>query len=358
MRLLYGIALTLLLSLSAERCAAATELMIQSRAKIEIQWAVYPAINHDDFALLETMADTYRSQRTTTDAGERLLRIFYDVFIPFAQAYVQDEGYRKDWDRKMEKWRTLYPRSPTPIILQARMLYFAGSAVRGDGFAQNVWQDDMIEFTDKLKAARKILEVGKAIADSDPQWYCAMIGIHKGLGSQWPAIQALVAEAVAKDTGYFDIFYAPAIYLQPRWYGSPEALDVWADYAAKATAATEGDTLYARIYLITAESLGNAMQLEAKPDLPRLKASMIELTTKYPAPAFYQRAHELACHFGDGDWVRERMRLWLVNSGSTRSDVTPNGWCAQSIAEKEHKQPFVFPSQRPEPPVTQKANVR
>jgi hypothetical protein len=199
---------------------------------------------------------------------------------------------------KADKWRDVAP-SPAAVIASAELQVQYGWAWRGLGLASDVDPQDWEPFRANLALAHKMLESHKD-ASVDPEWYAEMARL--AMAEQWPEKKsgALYKEAFARYPDYYPTYSAVAEGLMPKWGGSVDAVEYFAEFAVANTKAREGSSFFARIY----QSIQCGCQGEVTPDWRKLKPAMDDLVARYPDQWNYNRYVYFACRAGDRGTTR------------------------------------------------------
>lgn len=285
----------------------ASHPMIEENARVAIEIKARVAFEHDDYAALNAQALQYRISGAKTPAGIDQLLHFYKGILDYADLQTPSLGGRPNehqWQlmlTKADRWLKIAP-SPAAVIAAAELRENYGWAWRGTGFVPDVRPQDWKPFRINLALAHKMLESHKD-ASIDPEWYAEMARL--AMAEEWPAEKsaALYKEAFARYPDYYPTYSIVAGGLTPKWGGSAEAVEQFADFAVATTRAKEGRSFFARIY----QSIQCGCENEVTPDWGKLKPAMDDLVARYPDQWNYHRYAYFACRAGDRATARAVM---------------------------------------------------
>jgi hypothetical protein len=195
---------------------------------------------------LDLLADKYRKYQERTSSGVWKLSEFYSAFGPDV-----DPRDTQQWDAyiaNLEDWIQENPASPTPRIALAWTLIKRAWAHRTTLPAQHVDPEAWKAYEYYVSQAKNYLQQNKALTSQDPHWYDVMATVAMAEG--WPLEEyiELIDEGTTRYPYYYGIYFAGANYLLPRWHGSFEKLDAFANAAVEKTREKDKNGLYARIY--------------------------------------------------------------------------------------------------------------
>lgn len=196
---------------------------------------------------------------------------------------------------QLAQWKAAFPNSHFVALAEAAYQYADAWNARGGGYAGTVSPESWKLFDSRLRAAQKLLDSAPAAAKKTPLWHGLALGIaldsrnknrvapvFKAAVTQWPRQFEFYTHAVSRST--------------PKWGGSWEIVEAFIDHWSKQQQATEGLSMYARLYISLA---GTALPSDTKMKWERMRASLEDLATRYPDPAFKNYFAAYACFARD-----------------------------------------------------------
>jgi hypothetical protein len=315
-RALAGLLATIILTDSIH---AATEM--EERARITT--TVRNAFLAEDFAQLEQSARSYRISKSRTSSGLWQLTLFYGGITEAIQDLTVSsprESAFKQLDGKIRKWEGRFPRSPVPRIVRSMALIEQAWTYRGSGYASTVKTEDWAPFHQYIDAARHNLEAHKAVSAVDPGWYEEMLVIAKAQAWEQSEFDALLNEALDKEPAFYQTYFMALEYLLPKWHGSQEQVEAFANAAVRRTSASEGWGMYARIYWFASQTeYKNALFKNSLVDWPKMKRGFEDIIARYPDAWNLNNYAKFACLARDKAKTQELMiRI--------RSDIVSEAW--------------------------------
>lgn len=274
-------AILLLVGLSLSGLVSAGEL--EERAKVHHTVALMFAAG--DFAALEELATKYRTEQTRTPSGTWKLTEFYDGLTKKGLGFAKDE--QAAWDRvfkTIDEWIVAYPSSPTPYVVKGAALMNRGWAYRGEGWASGVKKEDSSQYRQFASKAAQYLIENRRIGALDPHWYYLVADTHRALGASKEQYMALMHEALDQYPDYDPLYFKSSGYLSPKWYGSLEELEEFAQSSVERTKATRGYEVYARIYWASGRINKRKFAFEGPhANWDDMVKGMREVTKRYPS---------------------------------------------------------------------------
>jgi hypothetical protein len=276
--------------------------------------AAREAFQHERFAELNDMSRLYRVKKSRTPSGVWKLSWFYMGISNAIQSQIQSQSADREivfreLEDKIGKWIRKDPKAPAARIAHGKMLVARAWAYRGHGNGNTVTSENATKFYEYLKRARISLEVGKWVAAVDPEWYVTMLAVATGENWDRSRFDDLVAEALKREPLYYGTYFEAAENLLPRWHGSVQALDAFARAAADRTSASEGQSLYARIYWNASQTMFEDRLFDASAaDWPRMKQGFDDVIARYPDAWNLNSYARFACLAGDKATTRALLR--------------------------------------------------
>lgn len=277
-------------------CSARGEVEAQTTDEPAERKAIFDAVEKAfearDYAALNRMAEEYRTNRARTPSGTWKLAMFYYAVEPYAldQNGATCRPARED---VLADWAATDPEAPASYIAKAAALTSYGACLRGRAYARSTSSDAMNAMREQMAEARAVLETHRDAASVDPQFYAVSIDMMKYDTRQDDDFEDLVDEATGREPYYHETYFAAARYLDPKWHGSPGAIERFAKHAEDEG---DGEGMHARILWSLA---GCDCGYEQLKDWPAMKTSMDVVLERFPND--WNAAHfaAAACGFGD-----------------------------------------------------------
>lgn len=263
-----------------------------------------------DFEALERRAAVLRQKPRVLSDGQPELSGFYAGVAMCVQMRCGDQTLPpqiwEDHALLLDAWIAAYPKSVTAHLAKATFEKESAWYARGTGYANSVSPAARKQFDERMRKARTMFEAMPPEAKSDPAWYAGMLSI--ALGQSWrpQEFEELYNEGTARFPAYLPLYFTKASYVSPRWGGSIEAFRAYVDQAVKATAATMGDAMYARLNW---SSWTSTMFTNGQADWSRMRNGFVRLTRDYPDPWNINHFAKFACLAGDGATLRELLPM-------------------------------------------------
>lgn len=255
-----------------------------------------------------------------TSVAVRMLKGAYAIEGKEIQKRIGIDAYYKPIEDKARSWMAKSPQSVAAALTLSGAYYSHGWAYRGTGLANSVSEENFARFASYTKLAQEPLLTREDLGKTDPNWHIQMLAV--GQDNGWSSEQYFAFAQAALDAfpDNYDVYFAVAGRLLPQWGGSLEQLSAFAEYAAERTKATEGRSMYARIYWAYYPSLGGAEMLRrGELDWPKLREGFEDVVKRYPDPWNLNIFARTACDASDKGTAK-RM-LDLIGDG-----VEPKAW--------------------------------
>lgn len=257
---------------------------------------------------IEVLAQNYREKDALLPSGRaKLLRVYLGL-KQAATPEVNQERYEQYWQNledKISAWQKLYPKSSTVIIFRSEALVSRAWHYRGGSTYDKITPANKIKFKEYIQQARDVLDTNKATASVDPEWYAEMLIIAKAQGWDGKKFSAITQEAIQKFPGYLQIYGNAVGNLSPKWGGSYQEIEDFAQYAVKQTQAKEGQSLYARVYMVAEDEFCDCGTYEENifsktlVSWPHMKKGFEDILVRYPDAYNLNVFAQFACRAGD-----------------------------------------------------------
>lgn len=278
-------------------CIAKASLPLASVARtVAILTVPYQSQQFDqvDAALSCLMSPQVKS--ASGRSGASIVYWFYREVLPA-------HGSTAEAAQLVQRWNDTHPDSEFAQFARLRLMYAEAWEFRGNRFANETPERRMQMFLDKLG------ETAKAIQNAPPNvrdtplaqnLLLAVAGDGQGLGDP----EEIFRQGVAKWPDYYDFYEVRLSRLVPRWGGSWQEVEAFADYWTKERYKQDGDSLYARLY---ASLLLNEDPESMMMTWPKMKVGLSDLTQRYPSEENFALAAAVGCLYGDRVYVKENM---------------------------------------------------
>lgn len=216
------------------------------------------------------------------------------------------------------EWAKQFPHSTLAVLSQSEAYLQHGWAYRGEGYAYTVSPEASRKLKEYAGRAHEVLLARETAGRKDPNWYVQMLEVARVQGWSRDRTLALFRDASKAFPINYDIYFAAALQLTPRWGGSQEAVAGIAAYAVEQSRKVEGETLYARIYWAVWHSM-DAEWSGPDVDWKRVRAGFEDVIKRYPDRWNLNHYARFACDAGD---VETSRRLLL----RIRGDLEHVAW--------------------------------
>jgi hypothetical protein len=185
-------------------------------------------------------------------------------------------------ERLMREWQEKLPESKLRPLAEAAMWQRLAWNARGGQTAGRVVGESMQLFRDRLRRAQAALDTNADGAATSPIWYWVALIVAGSSGKPAAELDRLFNQAVTKFPGYQTLYFTRVNYLLPQWGGNFKRVDDFIRASAAATAATEGASLYAWLYVDVSRKLEGDFFSTTKVAWPEMKKSFEDMTARYP----------------------------------------------------------------------------
>jgi hypothetical protein len=309
------LAALLSLGVACAAMAAATPEPLEDAAA---QQSARALVLQGDMRGFDTLATSFRQSRERTPSGNWKLGLAYrsitqDLFAP------ADRGWGK-LEQAAEEWLAEHPDSPSAVVLDARLLRAHAWAWHDTG---ETLGDNNPQFRRLLEQARRILDEHPEVRNQDPEWDALRIAIAREQGADTSQILRLAEEALERESYYYPLHEAVTNKLMPRWGGSRQAVQQYAQMAVAHSATREGTQAYARIYYYIVRSNTDGVPGVEMSELgvkwPLMQQSLAELTQAYPTAFNRDVQRAITCFTGRAGEMRALGRADITN-------IVPVAW--------------------------------
>lgn len=211
------------------------------------------------------------------------------------------------WDKdlaKIKKWQSEYPASETAKFVEGIYWYSYAWKARGEGYARTVSPEGWLLFNERLQKSKDAFNYALKSDHACPAVYARLIDSMRAIGDKESDVRSVFEEGIKKYPQYHNIYFAMANFYQPKWHGSVDSYERFANYAVEKTKRFEGQGMYARLYWLV-DSEGNIPfnpKLNAPPYWDRLKQGYEDLLKLYPSSIHNMGEYaNVACRSSDSE---------------------------------------------------------
>jgi hypothetical protein len=155
-----------------------------------------------------------------------------------------------DWAARLaalQDWVNVRPDSITARVALANDLVSYAWKARGSDWASTVTDERWQLFGQRLNEAVKVLNAAQSLKEHSPLWWSVMMQAELGLSYPRPLCDATFKDATLEWPDYTPYYNRRAIYLLPRWHGTPGEWESDLNKSADRIGGEAGDLLYARV---------------------------------------------------------------------------------------------------------------
>ncbi len=261
-----------------------------------------------DFARLEQLAEEYRRTEARTSSGVWKLTQYYDGVSDVFSTRDQDPDVWKRRSELSNAWLEAYPDSPTARLVRAKLLVNAAWSHRGSGYARTVPQERWAVFKALNAEAGEFLQKNKTVGMRDPYWYELSLLVAQRSSVDDAAFMAIFDEATNRYPRFYPLYFAAVSNFTPKWGGSAEAIETFAQGALKKVPRKERAALYTRIYWVASQFYyGRDFFTDSFVDWTLMRHGIDDVLAQYPSDWNLQNFAMFACGALDKPKTRELM---------------------------------------------------
>jgi hypothetical protein len=188
------------------------------------------------------------------------------------------------FNRSIEAMKKKNPQSPVAAAAEAQYWITLAWDARGSGYYSTVTPDGEKLFRERLLKAERILLESKHYASSMPFWYAQMVEVQGLLGRPEEALDKTFYEGAEKFRTYYPLYFVRVNFLSPKWGGNWAAVDKLVTSSVKLTNASEGNSMYARLYwaLWRRPPEGARLFGNTRASWPKMKKGFEDLMERHP----------------------------------------------------------------------------
>lgn len=265
---------------------------------------VQRAFNARDFGRLDELYDLWCAGKERFPDGRWKLS-------QYGEGLHQNFTAWKTWSKDLgviQQWQRARPQSKAALYAEAIHWRARGWSARGGGYASSVSKEGWELFRERLTKSREILARLQSAESSCAAPYALSLSVLTDLGASEEDLQAVFAEAVRRYPEYHNIYFAMARHYEPKWGGSTELYERFADQVAEQTRGFEGSGMYARLYWLVDQrrDLPFVNEESAPPHWKKLRSGYEDLMRLYPSSMHnLGKFAGVACRSNDGELYRQ-----------------------------------------------------
>jgi hypothetical protein len=258
----------------------------------KVQWL----LRQRKFDELETIAATYRRDKTRDRDGRRLIHVFYAGTDAQAET---PEQWLSDLEL-LEAWLQAHPKSlGAQLSLAIFWRDYAWNA-RGNGFANTVTPERFALFQERLAKSTAAITKCEALDQRDAHLYLFQVQLAVPGALSLDALETALNKSLELDPEDLEIVRSAVAYFLPRWHGGAGDTEKFAERAAELTKQRCGDAAYTLAVAGAAGYHGTKVFHDFRFDWDRVKAGFADLRRIAPESQAYAELNvKLAGYHGD-----------------------------------------------------------
>lgn len=252
------------------------------------------------YADLNRIENDLMKTNQRTSSGLWVLTSFHIGIGDIPNSKISSERYWNELENRAQTWIKKDPRKPAGYLAYAQILIRHAWMHRGDGYANSVRPEDWAPFQKYISKAKEVLIENKQIASKDPHWYVLMIDIQTAQSQNTEEFIKLLEEAEARYPYYYQIYFSAVNYLTPKWHGSKEAIEDFANHVVKVTSRQDRNGMYARIYWVASQATyGNDLFTKSNVVWSKMSIAIDDVLRQYPDQWNINNFAYFSCLAGD-----------------------------------------------------------
>jgi hypothetical protein len=251
-------------------------------------------------------ADLTATQARYPDGTEKVVS-----FLGGARDFVEaNRGMsEREIDALAKVWQLRHPKSVLPELLSARMVVAAAWVERGHDWAANVAPERMREFRRLIDLGyRRAQAFGPTAREHVMGHYVALRAVADH-GASRDQLRTFALHALRRFPQESGLAAIAGERMQPKWGGSPEAFERFAQQVREAVGPALGDRMYATLYWQTVGL--DEMHLYPKARMDIVKSGLLAWAGLGPAQGI-AALQSFGCWRRDAEALRTAQRLWTA----------------------------------------------
>ncbi|HXB59051.1 MAG TPA: DUF4034 domain-containing protein [Candidatus Acidoferrales bacterium] len=242
-----------------------------------------------DFDKLDDYASNLRTSKVSWATGHWKLGNFYCSFCP------ADTAPDSEWKNRLaglDAWVAAKPDSITARVALANFLIQYAWAARGSGWGDTVTDEGWRLFNERLNQAEEVLDDAGKLKEKCPVYWSMRMTVALGLNYNKDQFDEIFKQATNATPNYQAYYFHRAVYLLPRWNGSPGEWEADLAKEADQVGGDQGDELYARVVWCMHQCVGfKNIFKENNLDWPRVDRGFDIIEKQYPASLAAKNEH-------------------------------------------------------------------
>lgn len=261
----------------------------------EISEAFTPNPNDPRYDRLDALVDQWLPMTCKLLDGRPKLNFLDWGF----KRYYENRGGPEAYREAVTRLKAARPNASYTVIAEATYWIEYGGNARGTGYIGTVSADNYQLYLQRFQKAEDVLLNNKERGSILPGWYELTMTVQSRLGRPREVVDQVFLEGTKKFPNYLPLYIAKRNSQEPKWGGSWQAVDDTIRLAVKNTEATEGQSMYARLYFGVWENLSRreSFLVDTRVSWPKLERGFKDLIALYPNSLLPARMFlRLACH--------------------------------------------------------------
>jgi len=242
----------------------------------------------------------------------------------FYRNEIHASGANKEDRSRIDRWKQAVPGSKFAEFAELRFSYLQAWNARGTKYADETTEDQFKRFKQKLLETETLILSEKNGLKETPISYNLLMAVTLDTDGTRSSAMNVFNYGVTKWPNYYDFYEVLLTRLVPKWGGSWENVDSFINDWASKLKQTEENTVYARFYY-NVHKHNRIDPRSTLADWSKLKPSLVNLYTKYPAKEYLTIAASYGCIYGDRDFYNK-----VVTENNV---VTSNDWISDTSKE-------------------------
>ena len=256
----------------------------------------------EKFALLERALGDIASSKRRFASGKPVASAAYKAFMYVMPA----RDLSPDEIDRIRRWKAAIPDSTFVYLVEAFLARQKAWSIRGNGFTNTVSPESWDLYHKQLRESERLLLSAPEPLKGTVLWYQLLLNVVLDSDRTQRKPGEVFEEAVKLSPHYYPFYEGMVTRLEPKWGGSWRSLEAFVDKWTQRRTDGEGQSLYARLYIVIKEDQAVS---ETNMDWPRMKQSFRDLISRYPDKSFKNLYASYACATRDREAYEEAMKM-------------------------------------------------